>query len=740
MAWLSVGTSNNDLCEKMVHHGLLKEGPILEAFRATDRGDFVIPEEKTLAYLDRPYRRGAIHISAPHMYASVLQSLEMTDGKAGSFLNIGSGSGYLTCLAAHLLGPGAVNHGVEISAEAVAHSQQCVARWLQNQHPAYAKTHAIQIVQGNCFDLDNTHSVRYDRIYVGAGVPASRQEFFFHLLAEGGVLVMPIQDSSTMVKVRKVYGRIYTHVPVTSVHFAPLQQTGLPQGLGEEMTEEDEEDDGLGVLDRLPDLDANELVVLRSSAHNSNAVLRRRLSSGASQPAKLLRLPQVVWEPLRHKHQQFPAQFRAIVKMLLLAANRVARRGDSRRSAPLCSKLPMPLWYHILSYTSRDWFVLEDRVLLLESELYAERQLRRSLERRVRQLEQEQRDWARQRDMYRTLLSQRQAAGTGAIAAAAGAGYLFGALHDLYDSSEDEDYGGEAEDGDDWAGAADEHEEDDEDEGDNEETDEGWDEGTANNGDGAQVWGMYAAGEGHGEEEHAMVLQEDSAHGQDLHGSEMGEEHGSPFDGATAAVPAEEPSSSLGSGSSLIASLFSQVLAQAAAPSREDGHANANGHTNRPAEHQQDGLAYMSASSAHAADSNPSPCSTCTTRPSSLSTSYTASPQLAAAQGETTAGIAKSRGRGRGRQGVETAAEDTQGDDTSSDGDGEVETLDEDDTQFRISQDEGLADVPMAQEIEGWDGSLWKRVKRTHCHQQEGAGNAISKEGAGNAERHPREW
>ncbi|RYY72325.1 hypothetical protein EON63_21070, partial [archaeon] len=71
---------------------------------------------------------------------------------------------------------------------------------------------------GNCFGLDNTHTIRYDRIYVGAGVPENRQEFFFHLLSEGGILVMPIHESNTMVKVRKVYGRIYTQVPITSVH------------------------------------------------------------------------------------------------------------------------------------------------------------------------------------------------------------------------------------------------------------------------------------------------------------------------------------------------------------------------------------------------------------------------------------------------------------------------------------------------------------------------------------------
>jgi hypothetical protein len=44
MAWLSVGTSNEDLCEKLISNGVVKEGKILDSFRSTDRGDFV-PEE-----------------------------------------------------------------------------------------------------------------------------------------------------------------------------------------------------------------------------------------------------------------------------------------------------------------------------------------------------------------------------------------------------------------------------------------------------------------------------------------------------------------------------------------------------------------------------------------------------------------------------------------------------------------------------------------------------------------------
>ena len=47
MAWLSVGSSNDELCEQLFTHGVFQErGPISEAFKKVDRGDFVIPTDR----------------------------------------------------------------------------------------------------------------------------------------------------------------------------------------------------------------------------------------------------------------------------------------------------------------------------------------------------------------------------------------------------------------------------------------------------------------------------------------------------------------------------------------------------------------------------------------------------------------------------------------------------------------------------------------------------------------------
>jgi protein-L-isoaspartate O-methyltransferase len=51
MAWLSVGTSNDDLVEKMQMFGVLRNDDprhhrLIDAFLNTDRGDFVPQEQR----------------------------------------------------------------------------------------------------------------------------------------------------------------------------------------------------------------------------------------------------------------------------------------------------------------------------------------------------------------------------------------------------------------------------------------------------------------------------------------------------------------------------------------------------------------------------------------------------------------------------------------------------------------------------------------------------------------------
>jgi len=102
---------------QLKHNDIIRSGPVEAAFLATDRGHFCPKEVHEFAYEDRPIRHRHVHISAPHIYASALETLELKEGM--KFLCFGSGTGYFCTLAGHLVGPTGIVHGIEIFEDVV---------------------------------------------------------------------------------------------------------------------------------------------------------------------------------------------------------------------------------------------------------------------------------------------------------------------------------------------------------------------------------------------------------------------------------------------------------------------------------------------------------------------------------------------------------------------------------------------------------------------------------------------
>lgn len=311
------------------------------------------------AYHDRPFKRDFVHISAPHMYVTVLSALDVRPGHA--FLNIGSGSGYLSCLVACLLGEGGVSHGIDCNLDVVIHSVSCCDRWYKaildtkykdkgSTTNPFISVEGVQFVTGNCFDLDlavSDKQCKYDRIYIGGGCPKDRVKHFYSLLAEDGVLVAPFDDSNELVKIHRVCGDCYTTAHISHVNFAPL----IPN------------------------------IVLSSV---SNQVV----------------LPTLLWTPFKSRHKQFPPTFREIVRMIILGQPQIILSGSS--STIVHCNLPTAVWYIVFSYCPRDWFIPNRSTLELTlKELAVERELRMKAEDRIRRIEGLRIAAEHERDAYR---------------------------------------------------------------------------------------------------------------------------------------------------------------------------------------------------------------------------------------------------------------------------------------------------------------------------------------------------
>eukprot|EP00927_Polykrikos_kofoidii_P078668 TRINITY_DN75477_c0_g1_i1.p1 TRINITY_DN75477_c0_g1~~TRINITY_DN75477_c0_g1_i1.p1 ORF type:complete len:340 (-),score=35.99 TRINITY_DN75477_c0_g1_i1:184-1203(-) len=207
--------THQDLCNALKDAGCLKTPEVAKAFEAVDRKHFLYEGASQEAYVNIPLRRGKFHQSAPSVYASALEALELTRPDL-SFLNVGSGTGYFSALVAQLIGQTSLHIGLERCQELVDHARKkCNDVGLGNIH----------FMCGNCYLLDIAESVRFDRIYVGAGAYRDAR-CLFKLLKSGGVIVGPFEDEDsdgqTLIKARRVSAAQFAVSDQTSVSFAWL--------------------------------------------------------------------------------------------------------------------------------------------------------------------------------------------------------------------------------------------------------------------------------------------------------------------------------------------------------------------------------------------------------------------------------------------------------------------------------------------------------------------------------------
>ncbi|XP_034733273.1 protein-L-isoaspartate O-methyltransferase domain-containing protein 2 [Etheostoma cragini] len=215
---VSAGEDNDDLIDNLKEAYYIRSDLVERAFRAIDRADYYLDEYRDNAYKDLAWRHGNIHLSAPCIYSEVMEALDLHP--CLSFLNLGSGTGYLSTMVGLILGPFGVNHGIELHADVIEYAYQKLDSFIKTSD-SFDKFEFCEpsFVVGNCLEIP-LESRQYDRVYCGAGVQKEHEDYMKSLLKVGGILVMPLEEKLT--KITRTGLNSWETKKIISVSFAPL--------------------------------------------------------------------------------------------------------------------------------------------------------------------------------------------------------------------------------------------------------------------------------------------------------------------------------------------------------------------------------------------------------------------------------------------------------------------------------------------------------------------------------------
>jgi protein-L-isoaspartate(D-aspartate) O-methyltransferase len=181
-------SSNDQLVDYLVEQGRIKSDRVEDAFRKTDRREFVPDEQSSIAYSDKPVPIDGVTISAPHIVAEVAELLDLTFEER--VLEIGSGSGYQAAILGELAEEVV---GVEIDEDLTEKSREKV--------PAN-----VEIRTGNGFDEAGE---KFDRILFSCATD-SFEEARDHLM-KNGVIVGPVIEEDRQVLKKWKDGELSRH-------------------------------------------------------------------------------------------------------------------------------------------------------------------------------------------------------------------------------------------------------------------------------------------------------------------------------------------------------------------------------------------------------------------------------------------------------------------------------------------------------------------------------------------------
>ncbi|MBU6414636.1 endolytic transglycosylase MltG [Patescibacteria group bacterium] len=174
------------LLQSLINGGFLKTPRIIEAFKAIDRADFVLPEYRNNAYENKPLPIGfGQTISQPLTVAFMLELLEPKEGER--ILDIGAGSGWQSALLGCIVGENGSVIGIERVPELCAFAQKNIETY------GFFGTGRIKLLcQDAVTEIPEGH---YDKIIAAAAASREIPETWRRQTKIGGKIIAPVGNA-----------------------------------------------------------------------------------------------------------------------------------------------------------------------------------------------------------------------------------------------------------------------------------------------------------------------------------------------------------------------------------------------------------------------------------------------------------------------------------------------------------------------------------------------------------------
>ncbi len=210
---------NEDMVKRLVRGGYLKTPRIIDAFRAVDRADFVLPEYRDEAYNETPLPIGFGQvISQPLVVAFMLEHLDPQPGNR--VLEIGAGSGWQAALLAHIVAgdPGRQKQQGRVTAieripELVETTIKNISRYL------FTQSGTLIVIHG---DGAKGYPARapFHRIIAAAAAAKNIPIVWRQQLLAGGRLVAPVSNRIEVID--RIMGSNFNITTYDGFRFVPL--------------------------------------------------------------------------------------------------------------------------------------------------------------------------------------------------------------------------------------------------------------------------------------------------------------------------------------------------------------------------------------------------------------------------------------------------------------------------------------------------------------------------------------